>query len=100
MSWRFAACTVASFLAIALPALAQPSTTPSTRPPTKQSITGSSQVSAAEQELIWKLEKAGDTQGLYLKSTAEGIAANAMTGGKEESLVAQLTRTFPSPLGC
>lgn len=28
MNWRVAACTVASFLVITLPALAQPSTTP------------------------------------------------------------------------
>jgi hypothetical protein len=94
MSWRFAACTVASFLAITLPALAQPSTTPSTRPPTDQSITGSSQVSAAEQELIWKLEKAGYTQVRDLKSTAEGIVAKAMKDGKEVSLVVDSSGTF------
>src|SRR6202795_3514164 len=87
MSWRFAACTVASFLAITLPALAQPSTTPSTRPPTDQNITGSSQVSAAQQELIWKLEKAGYTQVRDVKSTAEGIVAEAMKSGKEVSFV-------------
>jgi hypothetical protein len=46
MSWRVAACTVASFLVITLSALAQPSTTPS----------------VAEQELIRKLEEAGYTQ--------------------------------------
>ena len=55
MSWRGATCTVASFLVITLPALAQPTTTPSTRPPTDQS---SSQISVAEQELIRKLEEA------------------------------------------
>ena len=94
MSRRFAACTVASFLAIPLPALAQPSTTPSTRPPADQSITGSSQVSAAEQELIWKLEKAGYTQVRDLKSTAEGIVAKAMKDGKEVSLVVDSGGTF------
>ena len=93
MSWRFAACTVACFLAITLPALAQPSTTPST-PPTDESTTGSSQVSAAEQELIWKLEKAGYTQVRDLKSTAEGIVAKAMKDGKEVSLVVDSSGTF------
>jgi hypothetical protein len=39
MSWRVAACTVASFLVITLPTLAQPSTTPSTRPPTDLRVT-------------------------------------------------------------
>ena len=94
MSWRFTACTVACFLAITLPALAQPSTTPSTRPPTEQGTTGSSQVSAAEQELIWKLEKAGYTQVRDLKSTAEGIVAKAMKDGKEVSLVVDGSGTF------
>ena len=94
MSWRFAACTVACFLAITLPALAQPSTTPSTRPPSDQSTTGSSQVSAAEQELIWKLEKAGYTQVRDFKSTAEGIVAKAMKDGKEVSLVVDSSGTF------
>jgi hypothetical protein len=94
MSWRVAACTVASFLVITLPVLAQPSTTPPTRPPTDQSITGSSQVSAAQQELIWKLEKAGYTQVRDLKSTAEGIVAKAMKDGKEVSLVVDSSGTF------
>jgi hypothetical protein len=91
MNWRVAACTVASFLVITLPALAQPSTTPSTRPPTDQSITDfrrSSQISVAEQELIRKLEEAaGYTQVRDVKSTAEGIFAKAMKDGKEVSLV-------------
>jgi hypothetical protein len=39
MSWRVAACTVASFLVITLPTLAQPSTTPSTRPPADLRVT-------------------------------------------------------------
>lgn len=94
MSWRVAACTVASFLVITLPVLAQPSTTPSTRPPADQSITGSSQVSAAQQELIWKPEKAGYTQVRDLKSTAEGIVAKAMKDGKEVSLVVDSSGTF------
>jgi hypothetical protein len=94
MSWRVAACMVASFLVITLPALAQTSTTPSVRPPTDQSITGSSQVSAAEQELIWKLEKAGYTQVRDVKSTAEGIVAKAMKDGKEVSLVVDSSGTF------
>jgi hypothetical protein len=82
MSWRFAACTVTSLLAISLPALTQPSTTPPTRPPTDQNITGSPQVSAAEQELIWKLEKAGYTQVRDLKSTAEGNCREGDEGRK------------------
>jgi hypothetical protein len=94
MSWRFAACTVASLLAITLPAVAQPSATPSARPPTDQSITGSPQVSAAEQELIWKLEKAGYTQVRDLKSTAEGIVAKAMKDGKDVYLVVDSSGAF------
>ena len=91
MSWRVAACTVASFLVITLPALAQPTTTPSTRPPTDQS---SSQISVAEQELIRKLEGAGYTQVRDVKSTAEGIAAKAMKDGKEVSLVVDSSGQF------
>ena len=53
-----------------------------------------SQVSAAEQELILKLEKAGYTQVRDLKSTAEGIAAKAMKDGKEVSLVVDSSGTF------
>ena len=52
------------------------------------------QVSAAEQELIWKLEKAGYTQVRDLKSTAEGIVAKAMKDGKEVSLVVDSSGTF------
>jgi hypothetical protein len=91
MSWRVAACTVASFLVITLPALAQPTTTPSTRPPTDQS---SSQISVAEQELIRKLEEAGYTQVREVKSTAEGIVAKAMKDGKEVSLVVDSSGKF------
>ena len=91
MSWRVATCTVASFLVITLPALAQPTTTPSTRPPTDQS---SSQISVAEQELIRKLETAGYTQVRDVKSTAEGIAAKAMKDGKEVSLVVDSSGQF------
>jgi hypothetical protein len=91
MSWRVAACTVASFLVITLPALAQPATTPSTRPPTDQS---SSQISVAEQELIRKLEEAGYTQVREVKSTAEGIVAKAMKDGKEVSLVVDSSGKF------
>jgi hypothetical protein len=91
MSWRVAACTVASFLVITLPALAQPTTTPSTRPPTDQS---SSQISVAEQELIRKLEEAGYTQVRDVKSTAEGIVAKAMKDGKEVSLVVDSSGKF------
>jgi len=97
MSWRVAACTVAFFLVITLPALAQPSTTPSMRPPTNQSITDfrrSSQISVAEQELIRKLEEAGYTQVRDVKSTAEGIVAKAMKDGKEVSLVVDSSGKF------
>jgi hypothetical protein len=94
MSWRFAARTVASLLAITLPALAQPSATPSARPPADQSITGSPQVSAAEQELFWKLEKAGYTQVRDLKSTAEGIVAKAMKDRKDVYLVVDSSGAF------
>jgi hypothetical protein len=55
----------------------QPSTTPSTRPPTDQSTTGTSQTGVAEQELIRKLEEAGYMQVRDIKSTAEGIAVKA-----------------------
>jgi hypothetical protein len=91
MSWRVAVCTVASFLVITLPTLAQPSTTPSTRAPTDQS---SSQISVAEQELIRKLEEAGYTQVRDVKSTAEGIVAKAMKDGKEVSLVVDSSGKF------
>ena len=86
MSWRFAACTVACFLAITLPALAQPSTTPSTRPPPDPSTTDFRR-SVAEQELIRKLEGAGYTQVRDVKSTAEEIVAKA-------SLVVDSSGTF------
>ncbi|MFL5240320.1 MAG: PepSY domain-containing protein [Rhizomicrobium sp.] len=94
MNWRVAAYTVAFFLVITLPALAQPSTTPLTRPPTDQSTTGASQTSLAEQELIRKLEEAGYTQVRDIKSTAEGIAAKATKDGKEVSLVADSSGKF------
>jgi Peptidase propeptide and YPEB domain len=94
MSWRVAAYTVASFLVITLPALAQPSTTSSTRPPTDQSTTGSSQTSVADQELIRKLEEAGYTQVRDIKSTAEGISVRATKDGKEVSLVADSSGKF------
>jgi hypothetical protein len=87
MNWRVAACTVASFFVFTLPALAQPSTTPSTRPPTDQ-------ISVAEQELIRKLEEAGYTQVRDVKSTAEGIVAKAMKDGKEVSLVVDSSGKF------
>ena len=80
MSWRVATCTVVSFLVITLSALAQPSTTPSTRPPPDPSTTDFRR-SVAEQELIRTLEKAGYTQVRDVKSTAEGIAAKAMKDG-------------------
>jgi hypothetical protein len=72
-------------------------TTPSTRPPTDQSITDfrrSSQISVAEQELIRKLEEAGYTQVRDVKSTAEGIVAKAMKDGKEVSLVVDSSGKF------
>jgi hypothetical protein len=94
MSWRVAAYPVASFLVITLPALAQPSTTSSTRPPTDQSTTGSSQTSVADQELIRKLEEAGYTQVRDIKSTAEGISVRATKDGKEVSLVADSSGKF------
>ncbi len=97
MSWRVAACAVASFLGIILPILAQPSSPPSTRSPTDQSITNSrssSQISVAEQELIRKLERAGYTQVRDVKSTAEGTVAKAMKGGKEVSLVVDSSGKF------
>jgi len=94
MSWRVAAYPVASFLVITLPALAQPSTTSSTRPPTNQSTTGSSQTSVADQELIRKLEEAGYTQVRDIKSTAEGISVRATKDGKEVSLVADSSGRF------
>jgi hypothetical protein len=76
-----------------LAALAQPSTTSSTHPPTDQS-SRSSQISAAEQELIRKLEEAGYTQVRDIKSTAEGIAVKATKDGKEVSLVADSSGKF------
>jgi hypothetical protein len=85
MNWRIAVYTVASFLVVTLPALAQPGA--STAPPTDQS-SHSSQISVADQELIRKLEEAGYTQVRDIKSTAEGIAAKATKDGKEVSLVA------------
>jgi hypothetical protein len=91
MSWHVAVCTVASFFAITLPTLAQPSTTASTRTPTDQS---SSQISVAEQELIRKLEEAGYTQVRDVKSTAEGIVAKAMKNGKEVSLFVDSSGKF------
>jgi len=94
MSWRVAAYAVASFLVITLPALAQPSTTSSTRPPTDESTTGSSQTSVADQELIRKLEEAGYTQVRDIKSTAEGISVRATKDGKEVSLVADSSGKF------
>jgi hypothetical protein len=94
MSWRVAAYPVASFLVITLPALAQPSTTSSTRRPTDQSTTGSTQTSVADQELIRKLEEAGYTQVRDIKSTAEGISVKATKGGKEVSLVADSSGKF------
>jgi hypothetical protein len=93
MSWRVTTCTVASFLVITLPALAQPSTTPSTRPPPDPSTTDFRR-SVAEQELIRKLEKAGYTQVRDVKSTAEGIAAKATKDGKEVSLVVDSSGQF------
>jgi hypothetical protein len=94
MSWRVAAYPVASFLVITLPALAQPSTTSSTRRPTDQSTTGSTQTSVADQELIRKLEEAGYTQVRDIKSTAEGISVKATKDGKEVSLVADSSGKF------
>jgi hypothetical protein len=91
MSWRVPACTAAFFLVITLPALAQPSTTPSTRPPPS---TTDFRRSVAEQELIRKLEGAGYTQVRDVKSTAEGIAAKAMKDGKEVSLVVDSSGKF------
>jgi Peptidase propeptide and YPEB domain len=93
ISWRVAAYAVASFLVITLPALAQPSTTPSTGPPSEQS-SRPLQISVAEQELIRKLEEAGYTQVRDIKSTAEGIAAKATKDGKEVSLVADSSGKF------
>ena len=81
------------FLVITLPALAQPSTTPSTRPPPDPSTTDFRR-SVAEQELIRKLETAGYTQVRDVKSTAEGIAAKAMKDGKEVSLVVDSSGKF------
>jgi len=93
MNWRVGVYTVASFLVLALPALAQPSTTPSTHQPTDQN-SRSSQNSVAEQDLIRKLEEAGYTQVRGIKSTAEGIAAKATKDGKEISLVADSSGRF------
>jgi hypothetical protein len=94
MNWRVAAYAVVFFLVATLPALAQPSTTSSTRPPTDQSTTGSSQTSVGEQQLIRRLEEAGYTQVRDIKSTAEGIAAKATKDGKEVSLVADSSGKF------
>ena len=93
MNWRVVVYTIASFLVITLPALAQSSTTSSTRPPTDQS-SRSSQISVADQELIRKLEEAGYTQVRDIKSTAEGIAAKATRDGKEVSLVTDSSGKF------
>jgi hypothetical protein len=71
MSWRVTTCTVASFLVITLPALAQPSATPSTRPPPDPSTTDFRR-SVADQELIRKLEKAGYTQVRDVKPPPKG----------------------------
>jgi len=94
MNWRVAAYAVVFLLVVTLPALAQPSTTSSTRPPTDQSTTGSSQASVGEQQLIRRLEEAGYTQVRDIKSTAEGIAAKATKDGKEVSLVADSSGKF------
>jgi hypothetical protein len=91
MSWRVAACTVASFLVITLPTLAQPSTTPSMRTPADQS---SSLINVAEQELIRKLQEAGYTRVRDVRSTAEGIVAKAVKDGKEVSLVVDSNGKF------
>jgi hypothetical protein len=45
------------------------------------------QISAAERDLIMKLEKAGYTEIREIKSTAEGIAVKAKKDGREVSLV-------------
>ena len=92
MIWRIAAYTVASFLVIASPAPAQPSTT-ATAPPADQS-SHSSQNSVAEQDLFRKLEDAGYTQVRDIKSTAEGISVRATKDGKEVSLVADSSGKF------
>jgi len=92
INWRVAANTVASFLVVTSPTLAQPSTT-ATAPATAQSDR-SSQFSVADQELIRKLEEAGYTQVRDIKSTAEGIAAKATKDGKEVSLVADSSGKF------
>jgi hypothetical protein len=87
MNWRLAVYTVASFLVVTLPALAQPSVQ-------ADQSSRSSQISVADQELIRKLEEAGYTQVRDIKSTAEGIAAKAMKDGKEVSLVADSSGKF------
>jgi hypothetical protein len=51
------------------------------------STANSPQISAAEQDLIMKLEKAGYTEIREIKSTAEGIVAKAKKDGREVSLV-------------
>jgi hypothetical protein len=66
---------------------------PSTRPPPDPSTTDFRR-SVAEQELIWKLEKAGYTQVRDVKSTAEGIVAKAMKDGNEVSLVVDSSGKF------
>ena len=93
MNWRIAVYTVASFLVVTLPAVAQPNTTSSARPATDQS-SSSSQISVADQDLIRKLEEAGYTQVRDIKSTAEGIAAKATKDGKEVSFVADSSGKF------
>jgi len=45
------------------------------------------QISAAEQDLIMKLEKAGYTEIREIKSTAEGMVAKAKKDGREVTLV-------------
>ena len=87
MNWRVAVYTVASFLVVTLPALAQPSVQADQSSP-------SSQISVADQELIRKLEEAGYTQVRDIKSTAEGIAAKATKDRKEVSLVADSSGKF------
>ncbi len=47
----------------------------------------SPQISAAEQDLIMKLEKAGYTEIREIKSTAEGMVAKAKKDGREVTLV-------------
>jgi hypothetical protein len=91
-SWRVAAYTVAFFLVVTSPALAQPSTT-ATAPSAGQG-SRSSQISVADQELIKKLEEAGYTQVRDIKSTAEGISVKATKDGREVSLVADSSGKF------